>query len=130
MPNYKLQFRNGKRKITVEIETVPGKRNLEFLDEKSLAVLAKKTLPKGVQPVRAQLFWMGETNFYGEKIADIRLSIPKDQTKEEDLPLWRFYAISDYHLFVAWPLIVEHDRPITDEIEEEIEEEDDNEFEE
>ena len=130
MPHYKLQFQGEKRKLIIEVDTVPGKRNLEYLDEKSLAALAKKTLPKGVQPVRAQLFWMGKPNFYGQNVADVRLAIPKDQTKEKDLPLYRFYGISDYHLFVAWPLILEHDRPVADETEEEIEEEDDNEFEE
>ena len=113
MPHYRLQFRKKQRKITVDVDTVPGKRGLEYLDEKSLAALAKKTLPKGVQPVRAQLFWMGKPNFYGQNVADMRIVIPKDQTVDEDLPPYRIYGITDHYLFVAWALILEHDRPPT-----------------
>lgn len=111
MPHYRLQFRKKKRKITVDVDTVPGKKGREILDEKSLEELAKKTLPKHVRPAEARLFWMGKPNFYGDNIADMRIAIPKDQAKDEDLPPFRIYGITDHYLFVAWPLILEHDRP-------------------
>ena len=130
MPHYRLQFHKKKRKIEVEIDTVPGKRGLEILDDKSLAVLAEKTLPRGIRPAEAKLFWTGKPDFYGDNVADLRIAIPKNQTKDEDLPLYRIFGITDHFLFVAWPLILEHDRPITDEIEEGIEEDEEEEFEE
>lgn len=111
MPHYRLQFRKKKRKIVVDVNTVPGKRGLEMLDEESLEELAKKTLPKNVRPAEAELFWMGKPDFYGDNVADLRIAIPKDQTKDEDLPPFRIYGIADHYLFVAWPLILEHDRP-------------------
>ena len=111
MPHYKLQFRKKQRRITVDVDTVPGKKGREILDKKSLEELAKKTLPKNVRPAEARLFWMGKPNFYGDNVADLRIAIRKDQTKDEDLPLYRIFGITDHYLFVAWPLIMEHDRP-------------------
>lgn len=111
MPHYKLQFRKKQRKITVDVDTVPGKKGREILDEKSLEELAKKTLPKSVRPAEARLFWGGKPNFYGDNVADLRIAIPKDQTKDEDLLPYRFFGITDHYLFVAWALILEHDRP-------------------
>ena len=113
MPHYKLQFRKKQRKITVDVDTVPGKKGREILDEKSLEELAKKTLPKHVRPAEARLFWGGKPNFYGDNVADLRIAIPKDQTKDEDLLPYRFFGITDHYLFVAWALILEHDRPPT-----------------
>lgn len=127
MPHYRLQFRKKKRKITVDVNTVPGKKGREILDEKSLEELAKKTLPKNVRPAEAELFWLGKPNFYGDNVADLRIAIPKNQTKDEDLLPFRIYGITDHYLFVAWPLILEHDRPPVAEAEEF---EDEEEFEE
>ncbi len=127
MPHYRLQFHKKKRKIEVEIDTVPGKRGLEILDDKSLAVLAEKTLPRGIRLAEARLFWMGKPDFYGDNVADLRIAIPKNQTKDEDLPLYRIFGITDHFLFVAWPLILEHDRSA---IAEDLQEEDEEDFDE
>lgn len=127
MPHYKLQFRKKQRKITVDVDTVPGKKGRETLDEKSLAVLAEKTLPRGIRPAEAKLFWTGKPDFYGDNVADLRIAIPKSQTKDEDLPLYRIFGITDHFLFVAWPLILEHDRPA---IAEDLQEEDEEDFDE
>lgn len=121
MPHYKLQFSNEGQEITVEVDTVPGKKGREILDKKSLEALAKATLPKHVRPAEARLFWGGRPNYYGRNIADVRISIPKNQVEGKDLPPFRLFAEANHYWFVDWALILEHDRPPVAEEEEDFE---------